>query len=128
MNLTVDRDQLEGLLARIQGVAERRHTMPVLSHTLLSAGSSGLTFVASDLEIVIRCSQPMDVTEPGAVALPARKLYDIAKVLPKGPVTIQTREGNHVEISAGRGHFRLAGLPGAEFPEMPEKPKGASAL
>src|SRR5512145_265883 len=126
MNFTVDRDQLEGLLARVQGVAERRHTMPVLSHALLSAGPSGLTFVASDLEIVIRCSQPMDVREPGAVALPARKLYDIAKVLPKGAVTIQSREGNHVEISAGRGHFRLAGLPAQEFPEMPEKPKGES--
>ncbi len=125
MNLTVDRDQLEGLLARVQGVAERRHTMPVLSHTLLSAEASGVTFVASDLEIVIRCSQPMDVKEPGAVALPARKLYDIAKVLPKGPVTIQTKEGNHVEIAAGRGHFRLAGLPAQEFPEMPEKPKAA---
>lgn len=126
MNLTVDRDLLEGLLARVQGVAERRHTMPVLSHTLLSAGASGVTFVASDLEIVIRCTQPMAVAEAGAVALPARKLYDIAKVLPKGPVTLQSREGNHVEISAGRGHFRLAGLPGQEFPEMPEKPKGAS--
>lgn len=126
MNITVDRDQLEGLLARVQGVAERRHTMPVLSHTLLSAGPSGLTFVASDLEIVIRCSEAMDVAEPGAVALPARKLFDIAKVLPQGPVTIQTREGNHVEISAGRGHFRLAGLPSQEFPEMPEKPKAAS--
>ena len=125
MNLTVDRDQLEGLLARVQGVAERRHTMPVLSHTLLSAGPSGVTFVASDLEIVIRCTQAMDVTEAGAVALPARKLYDISKVLPKGPVTIQSKEGNHVEISAGRGHFRLAGLPSQEFPEMPEKPKAA---
>ncbi|MGE5189665.1 MAG: DNA polymerase III subunit beta [Gemmatimonadota bacterium] len=126
MNLTVDRDQLEGLLARVQGVAERRHTMPVLSHTLLSAGPSGVTFVASDLEIVIRCSQPMAVGEGGAVALPARKLYDIAKVLPKGPVTIQSREGNHVEISAGRGHFRLSGLSSQEFPEMPERPSGAS--
>ncbi len=126
MNFTVERDQLEGLLARVQGVAERRHTMPVLSHTLLTAGPSGVTFVASDLEIVIRCSQPMDVAEPGAVALPARKFYDIAKVLPKGPVTIQSKEGNHVEIAAGRGHFRLAGLPSAEFPEMPEKPKAAS--
>jgi len=131
MNFTVDRDQFEGILARIQGVAERRHTMPVLSHTLLSAGpkagptgSPGLTLVASDLEIVVRCSQSLDVVEPGSVALPARKLFDIAKVLPKGPVTVAGREGNYVEISAGRGHFRLAGLGSEEFPEMPERPKG----
>lgn len=131
MNFTVDRDQFEGIVARIQGVAERRHTMPILSHTLLTVGpkagptgNPGLTVVASDLEIVIRCSQSLDVVEPGSVALPARKLFDIAKVLPKGPVTVVAREGNYVEISAGRGHFRLAGLGSEEFPEMPEKPKG----
>jgi DNA polymerase-3 subunit beta len=131
MNFTVDRDQFEGIVARIQGVAERRHTMPILSHALLTVGpkagptgNPGLTVVASDLEIVIRCSQSLDVVEPGSVALPARKLFDIAKVLPKGPVTVVAREGNYVEISAGRGHFRLAGLGSDEFPEMPEKPKG----
>jgi DNA polymerase-3 subunit beta len=131
MNFTVDRDQFEGILSRIQGVAERRHTMPILSHTLLAAGpkagptgNPGLTLVASDLEIVIRCSQALDIVEPGSLALPARKLFDIAKVLPQGPVTLVGKEGNYVEISAGRGHFRLAGLGSEDFPEMPERPKG----
>ncbi len=124
MNFTVDRDLLEGLLSRVQGVAERRHTMPVLSHTLLAAEESALTLVASDLEIVIRCVLPVQAGERGSIALPARKFFDIAKVLPKGAVTVSTKEGNAVEISAGRGHFRLSGLPGHEFPEMPEKPSG----
>jgi DNA polymerase-3 subunit beta len=126
MNFTVDRDQLIGLLTRVQGVAERRHTMPVLSHTLLTVGKSEATLVASDLEIVVRCVQPVEAREAGSIALPARKLFDIAKVLPKGPVTVTGKEGNYVEISAGQGHFRLAGLPGQEFPEMPEKPKSRS--
>ena len=45
MNFTVERDQFEGMLARVQGVAERRHAMPVLSHLLLTttakAGDKG---------------------------------------------------------------------------------------
>lgn len=123
MNFSVDRDQLVGLLTRIQGVSERRHTMPVLSHTLLTAGKNEATLVASDLEIVVRCVQPVETREPGAIALPAKKFFDIAKVLPKGSVTVSGKEGNFVEISAGQGHFRLAGLPSQEFPEMPEKPK-----
>lgn len=123
MNFTVDRDLLEGLLARVQGVSERRHTMPVLSHALLTADAQGLTMVASDLEIVVRCIQPADVSEPGSIALPARKLFDIAKVLPKGAVTFSGgKEGNSVKISAKSGQFRLSGLPAQEFPEMPEKP------
>lgn len=125
MNFSVDRDQLIGMLTRVQGVAERRHTMPVLSHALLSVGKSEATLVASDLEIVVRCVQPVEAKETGSVAVPARKFFDIAKVLPKGAVSISSREGNSVDISAGRGHFRLAGLPSQEFPEMPEKPKSA---
>lgn len=126
MNFTVDRDQLIGLLTRVQGVAERRHTMPVLSHILLTIGKSDATLVASDLEIVVRCVQPVEAREAGSIALPARKIFDIAKVLPKGPVMVTGKEGNYVEISAGQGHFRLAGLPSQEFPEMPEKPKSRS--
>lgn len=133
MNFTVERDQFEGMLARVQGVAERRHAMPVLSHLLLTAGGKEgekgrqeITLVASDLEIVIRCTQPLDVSAPGSIALPAKKLFDIAKVLPKGPVTVSDKDGTSVEITAGRGHFRLAGLPSQEFPEMPERPKGTA--
>ncbi len=125
MNFSVDRDQLIGLLTRVQGIAERRHTMPVLSHALLTVGKSEVTLVASDLEIVVRCVQPVEAKDPGSIALPARKLFDIAKVLPKGPVSIAGKDGNSVDISAGQGHFRLAGLPSGEFPEMPEKPKAA---
>lgn len=125
MNFTVDRDQLIDVLTGIQGVAERRHTMPVLSHALMTVAGGSLTVVSSDLEIVIRCIQPIASGEAGSIALPARKLLDIAKVLPKeSPVKAAGKEGNYVEISSGRSHFRLAGLPAQEFPEMPEKPKG----
>ena len=125
MNFTVDRDQLIDVLTGIQGVAERRHTMPVLSHALMTVSGGNLAVVSSDLEIVVRCVQPVGKGEPGAIALPARKLLDISKVLPKdSPVTVTAREGNYVEIASGRSHFRLAGLPAQEFPEMPEKPAG----
>jgi DNA polymerase-3 subunit beta len=125
MNFSVDRDQLIDVLTGIQGVAERRHTMPVLSHALMTVKGETLTVVSSDLEIVIRCLQPVLGGEPGSIALPARKLLDIAKVLPKdSPVKLAAKDGNYVEISSGRSHFRLAGLPSQEFPEMPEKPAG----
>ena len=125
MNFTVDRDLLIDVLTGIQGVAERRHTMPVLSHALMTIGGGNLTVVSSDLEIVVRCLQPVATGEPGSIALPARKLLDIAKVLPKeSVVTVAGKDGNYVEISSGRSHFRLAGLPSQEFPEMPEKPPG----
>jgi len=125
MNFSVDKNHLIDVLAGIQRVAERRHTMPVLSHALMTVKGDTLTIVSSDLEIVVRCTQPVVGSESGSVALPARKLFDIAKVLPKdSPVRVSLKEGNYVEISSGRSHFRLAGLSSTEFPEMPEKPLG----
>ncbi len=101
MNFSVDRDQLIDVLVGIQGVAERRHTMPVLSHALLTVSGETLTVVSSDLEIVIRCLQPVTGGEEGSIALPARKLLDIAKVLPKDSlVKVDSKDGNYVEISA----------------------------
>ena len=125
MNFSVDKDHLIDVLAGIQRVAERRHTMPVLSHALMTVKGDTLTVVSSDLEIVIRCTQLIIGSESGSFALPARKLFDIAKVLSKdSPVKVSLKESNYVEISSGRSHFRLAGLPSSEFPEMPEKPPG----
>jgi len=125
MNFSVDKDNLTAVLAGIQRVAERRHTMPVLSHALMAVRGDTLTVVSSDLEIVIRCTQQVTGSESGSIALPARKLFDIAKVLPKdNPIKISLKDGNYVEISSGRSHFRLPGLPSSEFPEMPEKPPG----
>jgi DNA polymerase-3 subunit beta len=122
MNFTVDRDQLIGLLARVQGNAARRHTMPVLSHTLLSVGKSEVTLVASDLEFVVRCVQPVEARDAGSIALPARKFFDIAKVLPKGPVA--GRGG--IPWTSRRVRGTSAWPPPARVSDMPEKPKGAS--
>jgi len=98
MNFSVDRDQLIDVLVGIQGVAERRHTMPVLSHALLTVSGETLSVVSSDLEIVIRCLQPVTGGEPGSIALPARKFLDIAKVLPKDtPVKVVSKDGNYVK-------------------------------
>jgi DNA polymerase-3 subunit beta len=127
MNFTLDRDLLDGLISRVQGVADRRHTMQILSHALIRAAGNRVTAVSSDLEIVIRCTQEAKVDREGAVALPAKKLADIARVLPKGPVKFELLEGNAVRISGTSGQFRLAGLSAQEFPEMPEVPAGEGA-
>ena len=124
MNFSTDTSNLIDILAGIQRVAERRHTMPILSHALMTVSGDSLTVVSSDLEIVVRCHQTVTGSESGSIALPARKLFEIAKVLKDNPVKISLKEGNYVEISSGRSHFRLAGLPAADFPEMPGKPGG----
>ena len=74
MKLTVRKQDLQNELSLCQGVVEAKATMPVLSHVLLRAGKQGLELLGTDLEIGLETSCPADVTEPGALALPAKEI------------------------------------------------------
>lgn len=52
MKLTItDRDLLFKPLQTVSGIVERRHTLPILSNTLIEIRNGQLTLVTTDLEI-----------------------------------------------------------------------------
>jgi len=119
MKLKISRGELLTGFQRVQGVVEKRNTMPILSNILLEAKDGQIVLFATDLEIGIRGTYKAEVSQPGGVTVSARKLYEIVRELPEGTVTI-TSEGNHsVGIHAGKSEFKVLGLPPQEFPAMP---------
>lgn len=120
MKLSIARDELLTGLQRVQGVVEKRNTMPVLSNVLLEAKTEGLEIVATDLEIMMRGFYKASVKEPGAVTLSARKLYEILKELRDGEVGLTVGEGSWVTIQAGKSHFKVVGLPSTDYPALPK--------
>jgi len=60
-----------------------------------------------------------EIKKPGAVAVPAKSLYEIVKVLPDMTVRLKVAANNRVEITSGASSFKLAGLPAEDFPAMP---------
>ena len=52
MKLRMGRVELLTGLQRVQGVVEKRNTMPILSNILIEAKQEGVEIVATDLEIV----------------------------------------------------------------------------
>ncbi|MCL2473647.1 MAG: DNA polymerase III subunit beta, partial [Alphaproteobacteria bacterium] len=51
MELVVSRDELLKGLGHIQGIVEKRNTIPMLANVLLRTESAGLFMIATDLEI-----------------------------------------------------------------------------
>jgi len=49
MKLRISRDELLTGLQRVQGVVEKRNTMPILSNILLEAKADGVDILATDL-------------------------------------------------------------------------------
>jgi DNA polymerase-3 subunit beta len=119
MKLRIARVELLTALQRVQGVVEKRNTMPILSNILLEAKPDGLEIVATDLEIGMRGLYKAEVREPGAVTLSARKLYEILKELKDGELELAVGENNWATIQAGKSQFKIVGLPSTDYPAMP---------
>lgn len=113
------REELLTGLQRVQGVVEKRNTMPILSNILLEAKADGVDIIATDLEIGMRGLYKASVREPGAVTLSARKLYEILKELREAEVELAVTENNWATIQAGRSQFKIVGLPSADYPALP---------
>jgi len=119
MKIRIARDELLTGLQRVQGVVEKRNTMPALSNILLETKQDGVELVATDLEIGIRGHYKAEVLEPGSVSVSARKLFEILREMPDSEIAITTQDNNWVQIHSGKIQFKIVGLPGTDFPALP---------
>lgn len=119
MKLRIARDELLTGLQRVQGVVEKRNTMPILSNILLEAKPEGVEIQATDLEIGMRGLYKATVQEPGSITLSARKLYEILKELRDGEIELTVAENKWATIQAGKSQFKIVGLPSTDYPQMP---------
>lgn len=117
MKFSAQREDLLRPLQLVNGVIERRQTLPILSNVLLSLGENRLALTGTDLEveIVVR----LDIQgEPGQVTVPARKFSDICRTLPDGAAIEFRLDGDKALIRSGRSRFTLSTLPAAEYPSL----------
>lgn len=115
MNFTIDREKLLPSLQIINGVVERRHTLPILSNFLLSIDDSSMTLTGTDMEVelIARIDRGGERAE---FTLPARKLLDICRALPESSSLDFTVKKDQVTMKSGKSRFTLATLPANEFP------------
>ena len=120
MKLKIKKEEILKGLQRIQGVVEKKNTMPILSNMLLIADDRGVEIIATDLEIGLRGRYAAEVDKPGAVTVSAKKMYEIVRELPATDIQINVEENNWVRLQTGRSQFKLVGLPRDEYPALPD--------
>jgi DNA polymerase III subunit beta len=120
MEFVIKQDALQEVLGYVQGVVERRSTIPALSNILIeSLGENAIRIVGTDLDVTVRCDAEAEIKTPGAVCVQARKLFDLARVFQAADVRFKKEDNDWVNITSGRGRFRLAGISREQFPEIP---------
>jgi DNA polymerase III subunit beta len=120
METIVRKSELVKELYLVQGIVERKNSIPILSNVLLDARDGRLRISATDLDVSVRCGCEAQVKSPGAITLAAKKLYEIARSLPEGDIHIKVLPDSWATIESGRVTFKMAGLPKEDFPALPE--------
>jgi DNA polymerase-3 subunit beta len=120
MHFVIQKRNFLRSLARTHSVADRKSSMPILSNILLSTeGPKTLRLAATDLYLSVVSSANAEVKAAGTIALGARTLFEIVKSLPEGELSLQV-VGNHAaEIRSGKVRFKIPGMPGQDFPSLP---------
>lgn len=116
MEFRIPKETFYRALQKVQGIVEKRTTMPILSNALIEARDGGIEVIATDLDVAMKSSYPAQTIQPGKITVAAKKLCEILKELPDEEVYFSTRENDWVDIRCGKAQFNLVGLSPDEFP------------
>lgn len=121
MQFVVSKQNLQRELGFVQGVVEKKNTIPVLSNILIeSVGENTIRITGTDLEATIRCDMDAeDISTPGSICVQARKLFEIARLLPDAPVTFKKEDNDWVTVTCDKTRFKMVGVAKDAFPEVP---------
>jgi DNA polymerase-3 subunit beta len=119
MQLVVRKNDLLRELQLIQGIVERKTTIPILANVLIEANDGELKLLATDLEVALRSRCVATVGKSGSLTLPAKKLYEILRALPETDVRIE-EDKNGVKVAADQFESRMQTLPREDFPTLPD--------
>src|SRR5215207_7507981 len=100
MEFTINKNTLQKELGFVQGIVERKNTIPALSNILIeSVGENTIRIIGTDLDVTIRCETDAEnIKVPGAMCVQARKLFDISRLLPDETVNFRKEQNDWVTV------------------------------
>ena len=125
MEIIVRKADLVKELQLVQGIVERKNSIPILSNVLAEAKERRAAHRRHRPRRLpaLRLRRPRSSAE-GAITLGAKKLYEIARSLPESDVRIKVLPDAWASIECERVSFKMAGLPKEDFPALPEAKAG----
>jgi|YelNatPaOPRAMG01_1025707.scaffolds.fasta_scaffold06733_7 DNA polymerase-3 subunit beta len=129
MGIVVDREAFLSSLSLVQGIVERRTTVPILGHVLIEPLDGSIRLSATDLEVGISTEVACKSDGAQSLTLNARKLFEIVREAESEQISISPLEKDWIELKCGRARFKMMGLDPRSFPAMPSQSvrKGADA-
>lgn len=119
MEFLIENKSLIAACNTIKGAADKRSTMPVLAHCLITATDTGVTLQATDLFLRMETDiTEVEVKKRGAISVPLKELLERLKVMPDGKIRFRVTDSFQCEIlsETSKRKFTLSGLNERDFP------------
>ena len=88
---------------------------PIVENIHVSCEEDKVRFLATNLNLTIRCVGEAQVQEMGQIVLPTKVISSVVRDLPAGEVVFQEKEGT-IRLKCMEFSARLKGQPGEQFP------------
>ena len=126
MQFVVKRDILLKSLNFVQGVVEKKNTLPILSNVLLQLKDKKLSIIATDLDIIFYDEiSEVKVINEGSTTTSAAILYDILrKISSNSELNFELKTENKLSLKSENADFNLLCLPTDNFPTFADEFEG----
>ena len=126
MQFTVKRDILLRSLNFVQGIVEKKNTLPILSNVLLQLKDKKLSIVATDLDIIFYDEiHDVKITTEGSTTTSAAILFDILrKISSNSEISFDLKSENKLSLHSENSDFNLLCLPTDNFPTFKDDFEG----
>jgi DNA polymerase III subunit beta len=120
MRFTAKTSDLSAALKLAMSCAERKSTLPIMSHVLTAARDGEVVITAGDLDREVSIRLAASVQEDGSAAVDGGMFMDIAtSARQDGEIAVNPADGSRVQVTSGRSRFQVPCLPAGDFPLLP---------
>jgi DNA polymerase-3 subunit beta len=121
MKFSIKKEDIASELQLLQGIVEKRNTMPILANILVNVTEKEIELIGTDLEVGLKTHFPAQIEEPGSITLSGKKVFEVVKSLPGGKDVTFVESGDlTMQITSGESQFKVLCLPKEDYPQVPE--------
>ena len=118
MKFTVNKKPFYQAVQNIIGVVPVKTTIPILGNILVDLQGNELSLTGTDLEVSISTKIEVQGDQDGAVAIPAKVLYEIVRELPEIPIAFECDDEFKISLKTDKGFYKLSGVSKEDFPKI----------
>ncbi len=127
MKFQISKKDLFKSISHLQGIVDKKNSLPILSNILIEANDNNLKLSSTDMDISIIDKISCNVQESGSTTINSQIFYDIIRKLDENSnIEIISNDSKILTLRSEGSRFSLACLPKEDFPIIDYSNEGSS--